>query len=221
MPAFTFISAVPSFITPEEHRELVATTPASFNDIPSVLRHQEDNVSVSILPTLDGFGEEDCVKGTLYIVESVLAFISSTGRGFQVDYPSITLHATSREPRPSIYCQLDDIPEDAALDGRANGDGENDDDNDDAELRELHLIPQDASSLEPMFEALSLCASLHPDPARSDDDDLGEDYDDEAFVDADESGIPTYTGQVGGEEELTEVGRVRSDFINDNRYTPY
>jgi chloride channel, nucleotide-sensitive, 1A len=71
-------------------------------------------------------------------------------------------------------------------------------------------------SVEPIFEALSLCASLHPDPA--DEDDM--DDDDDLFVDADEnSPFETFNGTDG--EELSEVGRVRSNFINDSRYAPY
>jgi len=59
---------------------------------------------------------------------------------------------------------------------------------------------------------MSLCASLHPDPNVSDDDDL-----DEAFMD--ESAFETFTGEEG--DELSEVGRVRSDFVNNSRYAPY
>lgn len=71
--------------------------------------------------------------------------------------------------------------------------------------------------VEPIFEALSLCASLHPDPA---DENGMDDDDDDAFVDVDEnSPFETFTGTDG--EELSEVGRVRSDFINDNRFAPY
>lgn len=69
--------------------------------------------------------------------------------------------------------------------------------------------------MEPIFEALSLCAALHPDPQGSDDDM------DDAFVDATEGGggFETFTGDEM--QELSEVGRVRSNFINDNRYAPY
>ena len=70
--------------------------------------------------------------------------------------------------------------------------------------------------MESIFEALSLCASLHPDPADADDMD---DDDDDAFIDVDESQFETFNGTEG--EELSEVGRVRSDFLNDNRYAPY
>lgn len=68
--------------------------------------------------------------------------------------------------------------------------------------------------MEPIFEALSQCASLHPDPHNDDEDDL-----DDAFIDVNGATFDTFTGD--GDEELSEVGRVRSDFINDNRFAPY
>lgn len=57
--------------------------------------------------------------------------------------------------------------------------------------------------------ALSLCASLHPDPFSPADDD-----DDDAFIDADSAGFEVFNGDEG--EELSEVGRVRG-----HRYQPY
>lgn len=67
--------------------------------------------------------------------------------------------------------------------------------------------------VEPIFEALSVCASLHPDPVS-----LSDEEDDDAFIDAD--AFESYNPE-SEEQELSEVGRVRSDFINDNRYAPY
>jgi nucleotide-sensitive chloride channel 1A len=71
-------------------------------------------------------------------------------------------------------------------------------------------------AVEPIFEALSYCASLHPDPQESDD---GEDDDDDGYIDADTTAFEVFTGDEG--EELSEVGRVRNAPINDNRYQPY
>lgn len=73
---------------------------------------------------------------------SVLAFISTaSGRGFEVAYPSITLHAISRTDTASyIYCQLDD-PQ--AAEGTA---GVEDEGEDETEMHELRLIPQASSS---------------------------------------------------------------------------
>jgi nucleotide-sensitive chloride channel 1A len=64
--------------------------------------------------------------------------------------------------------------------------------------------------VEPIFEALSLCASLHPDQ-------MDEDEEDNAFIDS--GNFETFDGDAN--EELSEVGRVRSDFVNENRYAPY
>ena len=66
--------------------------------------------------------------------------------------------------------------------------------------------------VEPIFENLSLCASLHPDP-----DDENDMDDDDAFVDSGE--FETFTGDA--DQELSEVGKVRSDFLNNTRYNPY
>jgi hypothetical protein len=72
------------------------------------------------------------------IRDSVLVFMSTTRRGFQIEYPAITLHAVSRaESRPSIYCQLDEHA------GEAEAAASNDEMND---MRELSIVPQSASS---------------------------------------------------------------------------
>ncbi|THH14266.1 hypothetical protein EW146_g6040 [Bondarzewia mesenterica] len=205
MPAVTLISAVPQYISSEEHRTLTGSTPASFNDIPSVLRHKEENVSIAFDPPVEAFSAEDGAQGTLYIIESVLVFMSSTGRGFQVEYPSITLHAISRaETGPFIYCQLDE----SAQDGQGQIAGESEEV---SEMRELSIKTQNASSLEPIFESLSYCASLHPDPA-TDEDDL-----DDAFVDAGD--FETFTGTEG--EELSEVGRAALAHLESIIYDPH
>ena len=64
----TLISSVPKFSTPEEHKSLVGSTPSSFAEIPSVLRHKQENVTVSFDPPLDGFSDDDR-QGTLYVIE--------------------------------------------------------------------------------------------------------------------------------------------------------
>ncbi|KIJ52654.1 hypothetical protein M422DRAFT_26224 [Sphaerobolus stellatus SS14] len=205
MSPIVLITEPPRSITLEEHRQLTSSTPASFDDIPPVLRHKEEGLTVTLDPPLEGFSAEDS-KGTLYIIESVLAFVSDTGKGFQIDYPTITLHAIARaESGPSIYCQLDESPQ--------NQHGQDEDTDDVTEMRELKLIPTDPSSLEPLFEGLSICAALHPDPQDKDDDM------DDAFLDANEGRFETFTGDEG--QELSEVGRVRTDFINNSRYAPY
>jgi hypothetical protein len=69
MPAVTFIDAIPNHISEEDHRTLTGATPASFADIPPVLRHKVNDVAVAFDPPLDGFSGEDSARGTLYIIE--------------------------------------------------------------------------------------------------------------------------------------------------------
>ncbi|KAF8485816.1 regulator of volume decrease after cellular swelling-domain-containing protein [Russula ochroleuca] len=209
MPAVSFIDAVPNHVSLEEHRLLTGATPTSFSDIPPVLRQKVDNVRIAFDPPLDNFSPDDGALGTLYIIESVLVYHSSTGRTLQVEYPSIALHATSRgDSSPYVYCHIDEPP---AADAPAT------DADDTLVMRVLILTPQDPASLEPIFEALSYCASLHPDPQGSDDGD--DDDDDDAYIDADTTAFEVFTGEE--DEELSEVGRVRNAPINDNRYQPY
>ncbi|KAG5636085.1 hypothetical protein H0H81_009164 [Sphagnurus paluster] len=191
MPAVTLINAVPKFSSPEEHLAIVGSTPASFSDIPPILRHQEENVTIKLDPAVEGFNDEDGAQGSLYVITSVLVFMSTTGRGFQIEYPAITLHAISRgEYGPSIYCQLDESDPSAPA---------AEDSEEDTELRELTIIPQNGAALEPIFESLSMCAALHPDKDTGDDDA----FEDDAFIDG--SGFETFTGDEA--QELSEVGR--------------
>lgn len=69
MAPIVIIDSLPKFISQEEHKTAIASTPASFSDIPPVLRHQEDNVSINLDPPLEGFGADECAKGTLYVIE--------------------------------------------------------------------------------------------------------------------------------------------------------
>ncbi|KAF7773389.1 hypothetical protein Agabi119p4_5556 [Agaricus bisporus var. burnettii] len=204
MPAIHQISSLPAFVSREQHTSIVASTPSSFNDIPPIVQHQEENVTVVLDPPLSEFSGDD-LKGSLYVLTSALVFFSIKGRGFQVEYPSITLHAVSRgESGPSIYCQLDEtsaeqIPtEDQQYD----------------EMRELSIIPGSPESLEPIFEALSHCASLHPGDDVEEDNEL-----DDAFIDPNTNNFETFNGT--GDEELSEVGRAALEYLESIIYNPF
>ncbi|PPQ64141.1 hypothetical protein CVT24_008771 [Panaeolus cyanescens] len=211
MSSVKLITTLPTFASPQQHQNIVASTPSSFADIPPVVKHQESNVSVTLDPPLDGFSSTDPVQGTLYVLTSALTFMSTTGNGFEITYPTITLHALSRaatgpsQGAPSIYCQLD---EGNALrkDGAENGD------DDITEMRELIIIPQNAESLEPIFEAMSHCAALHPDP-NDEEDEL-----DDAFIDTN-GDFEVFTGN--DDEELSEVGKAALAHLESIIYDPH
>lgn len=74
-------------------------------------------------------------------------------------------------------------------------------------------------TVDKIFDALSLCASLHPPPSSDNDIFAGLDPASTVFADASD-----------GIEELTEAeeanlmssaGRVRSDFVHNTRKAPY
>ncbi|KAJ2914071.1 hypothetical protein MD484_g6338, partial [Candolleomyces efflorescens] len=234
MPAVTLVDTIPAFVTQEEYSSLSASTPNSFNDLPAILKYKQENVSVDIQPPVDGFSNEDSASGILYVLTSVLAFTSSTGRSFQVEYPSITLHAISRSgPRPSLYCQLDESEDPDAVtsngaqdtaNGAVNGDAdgepedETEEEGNEAEfsaMRELNIIPTSAESLDAIFEALSQCASLHPDKFSDDEEDL----DGDAFMDDGSSPFEVFTGD--GDEELSEVGKAALAHLESIIYDPF
>lgn len=77
-------------------------------------------------------------------VHSALVFMSTTGKGFQITYPSITLHAISRsgEGPASIYCQLDETDySQTPMTTATNGTGEGEEEvTEMQEMRELHII---------------------------------------------------------------------------------
>ncbi|KAF8831391.1 hypothetical protein HHX47_DHR1000668 [Lentinula edodes] len=226
--AATLVTSVPGFVSPEEHRIIVGSTPASFNDIPPVLRHKEESVSVTFEPSLDGFSEDDAKEGILYVLE----------RG---DTP------------PSIYCQLDEssakamemlvdpeapktngnVKKPSADESDEEDENEEEETQEDMDMRVLNIVPSrvesrafDAFSLsfsktdlnypvDPIFEALSLCAALHPDPPGSDDE---EDFD-EAFIDAPDDTFEVFTGTE--DEELSEVGRAALAHLESIIYDPF
>ena len=72
--------------------------------------------------------------------------------------------------------------------------------------------------MDDLFKAISDCGSLHPDPQSEGSEMGGLDDDDDAFIDPD---VEAFQQVDGDETELTEAGRVRSDFVNNNRYQPY
>ena len=93
---------------------------------------------------------------------SALCFVPAAGShpGFSLDYPSITLHAISRDDSgPSIYCQLDESPAAGQsvprptriIEGREN-DGHyhpEDEEDDDSPMREMRILVDESDGQSP------------------------------------------------------------------------
>jgi len=148
-------------------------------------------------------GRRNLGKGTIYIAESRLSWVSDGGDGFSLEYPAISIHAVSRDlsayPQECVYLMLDTKLEDP---DETNRDGHSDEDSDDEEknFTEVRFIPDDKSVLDALFHSMSDCQALHPDPndTNSDDDFIGGGDDvnemndgeyDEEDEDGDEAGI--------------------------------
>ncbi|NWI11540.1 ICLN protein, partial [Crypturellus soui] len=153
--------------------------------------------------------------GTLYIAESRLSWLDSSGLGFSLDYPTISLHAVSRDlnayPWEHLYVMVNAKFEDNAKEApMAEGEEEEDEDSDDdiEPIAEFRFVPSDKSALEAMFSAMCECQALHPDP---EDEDSDNDYEgDEYDVEAHELGqgdIPTFYTYEEGLSHLTAEGQ--------------
>ncbi|XP_075707480.1 methylosome subunit pICln [Rhinoderma darwinii] len=160
--------------------------------------------------------------GTLFIAESRLSWLNGSGLGFSLEYPSISLHAISRDtaayPEEHLYVMVntklaDSDAKDAKMKdeaGEDNGEaeGEEDDDDDEEPITEIRFVPENKSDLGEMFSAMCDCQALHPDPEDedSDDDFEGEEYDVEAHEQG-QGDIPTFYTYEEGLSHLTSEGQ--------------
>ncbi|EGE07114.1 hypothetical protein TEQG_06102 [Trichophyton equinum CBS 127.97] len=128
--------------------------------------------------------------------EKLLLFSTETSSGVAIPYPIISLHAIQRLPLPNssdndtvqgLYMQL----------ATTGGGDENMDEDVDEDSISLTIIPLSApatqptdqetsaeeedketqSQIEALFEAVSACSNLHPDPVEQDDENRYEDAD--------------------------------------------
>ena len=111
--------------------------------------HLEENVTVY-------FGDVSQGKGTLEINENVIEWKNDI-KTLKFNYLSISLHAISREttkfPHQCIYCLVDSEPETT----EDNRDPEN-------PVSEVRFVPEDNTSIQPIYDAITTCQELHPDP---------------------------------------------------------
>lgn len=75
MPALTEITTLPHHILPEEHKQIIGSTPQSFSDIPPVLRHKEENVTITLDPPIQEFASPEYSRGTIYVIERYVLYV--------------------------------------------------------------------------------------------------------------------------------------------------
>ncbi|XP_026142809.1 methylosome subunit pICln isoform X2 [Carassius auratus] len=159
--------------------------------------------------------------GTLFVAEAHLSWFDGSGMGFCLEYPSISLHAISRDlsafPEEHLYVMVNaklDAEAEAEQQDKASDDEESDSE-DSGTITEIRFVPSDKSALEPMFSSMCDCQALHPDPddADTDDDDYeGEEYDVEEAEQEQGRGlvqgdVPTFYTYEEGLSHLTAEGQ--------------
>uniref|UniRef100_A0A667WC12 Methylosome subunit pICln n=1 Tax=Myripristis murdjan TaxID=586833 RepID=A0A667WC12_9TELE len=162
--------------------------------------------------------------GTLYVAETRLSWFDGSGMGFSLEYPSIGLHAISRDlsayPQEHLYVMVNaklsdeneaEMAENVHDDDEdASSGGEDDDDDEEGVITEIRFVPSDKAALESMFSAMCECQALHPDPEDddSDNDFEGEEYDvEEAVPEHGQGDVPTFYTYEEGLSALTQEGQ--------------
>lgn len=167
------------------------------------IHHQEKDVTAF-------FKRKNIGKGTLYIAESLLCWISNAGEGFSLEYQSIYIHAISRDltsfPHQCLYLMVDGkISLDPGLSSAFNNlligsegdvaeeevDEDSDSDEEGGPTAEMRFVPDNSNMLDVMFRALSDCQALNPDPNTSDIDD---------DIPAFDPPFPIYVGNVDNDD---------------------
>ncbi|ORX97215.1 hypothetical protein K493DRAFT_314187 [Basidiobolus meristosporus CBS 931.73] len=149
----TIIRSLPDFQQPNESTDEAAV----------ILRYSQPDTTMLLSPEVPSgtFG-----KGTIYVTESQVYFFSpETSTGLAIEYPSIVMHAVSREESSGscVYCQLSDSIHQLFIQASQGQNGENEEDEIDDDFTELRFVPNDAGAVDAIFEAMSECAALHPD----------------------------------------------------------
>uniref|UniRef100_A0A2I2Z1I0 Methylosome subunit pICln n=1 Tax=Gorilla gorilla gorilla TaxID=9595 RepID=A0A2I2Z1I0_GORGO len=131
------------------------------------------------------------LTGTLYIADSHLSWLDSSGLGFSLEYTTISLLALSRDQSDCLGEHLYVMVSDKFEESKESVADEEEEDSDDVELiAEFIFVPSDKSALGAMFTAMCECQALHPDPEDEDEDDYdGEEHDVEVDT------TPTVAGQ--------------------------
>lgn len=161
--------------------------------------------------------------GTLYVAETQLSWFDGAGLGFSLEYPTIGLHAISRDvsayPQEHLYVMVNgkvgeeneaEMAEKAADEEEGDDSSSSGDDEEDGAITEIRFVPSDKAALESMFSAMCECQALHPDPEDddSDDDFEGEEYDvEEAEAEHGHADIPTFYTCEEGLSSLTTEGQ--------------
>ncbi len=168
-----------------------------------------------------------------------VSWVGEAGQGFSLEYPHVAMHAVQLAGADAtfvhgscLYLVIDvrlvDSDETPTPSSSTRGSDAEDEergggDDDDAGITEIRFVPEDSAKLQSMFDAMTACQALHPDPAdiseeEEDDEEEGEDdgaggdqpQEEGMFDDAEEEAEGGHNGQGdqqrGEEEPMEEDG---------------
>ncbi|XP_070983246.1 methylosome subunit pICln-like isoform X2 [Oncorhynchus clarkii lewisi] len=162
------------------------------------VRHEQGETTA----VLDGKG---LGTGTLYVAETRLSWFDGSGMGFSLEYPTISLHAISRDlsayPQEHLYVMVNAKLNDEM---QENAHDDEEDEEDECEgITEIRFVPSDKAALESMFSAMCECQALHPDP---DDEDSNGDFDGDEYDVEEADGVEVDAGStVAGQFEDADI----------------
>ncbi|MFH4983719.1 hypothetical protein AB6A40_010428 [Gnathostoma spinigerum] len=169
-----------------------------------------------------------CGEGTLTIAESSVTWISQTsGQGFSLTYPSIILHAVSRDqtafPHECLYVLVDAGKTDLNLPPDDSSDcmDRETEDEEDVKQVQIRFVPLDRSCLPLLYRQMCECQELNPDE--------NDDFSDEELSGSGqtmestqlEGGNQWYTAYSEGDFELNEDGEANLRRILENSTNPH
>ncbi|KAK6295871.1 hypothetical protein J4Q44_G00335840 [Coregonus suidteri] len=169
------------------------------------VRHEQAETTA----VLDGKG---LGAGTLYVAETRLSWFDGSGMGFSLEYPTISLHAISRDlsayPQEHLYVMVNAKLNDEMQENAHDDEDKSSEEDESEGITEIRFVPSNKAALESMFSAMCECQALHPDP---DDEDSDGDFDgDEYDVEEAEHGqgdIPSFCTYEEGVSGLTAEGQ--------------
>ncbi|GFR21622.1 methylosome subunit pICln [Trichonephila clavata] len=116
-----------------------------------------------VQPNTRVFSESECLgKGTLYVCESTLCWISTSGEGFLLLYPFFVSFAIDSSEIFLKYhgkiVLVEDPNELPNAISSMNVSSADDDEEEEEEYNEIYFVPDDLNALRTMFKAIQHCA---------------------------------------------------------------
>ncbi|XP_041734164.2 methylosome subunit pICln isoform X2 [Coregonus clupeaformis] len=171
------------------------------------VRHEQAETTA----VLDGKG---LGAGTLYVAETRLSWFDGSGMGFSLEYPTISLHAISRDlsayPQEHLYVMVNAKLNDEMQENAHDDEDKSSEEDESEGITEIRFVPSNKAALESMFSAMCECQALHPDPddEDSDGDFDGDEYDvEEAEAEHGQGDIPSFCTYEEGVSGLTSEGQ--------------